>query len=448
VSDYESTDRADELDAPFRQKAVDHHTGSRDAFLKRCQQAASEALGQGRQGIEKLAPYLLNRIADWRTLRAAWDHCATKGGSAPGQNGWRYRDHDQPDIGNLLRAMGKAICAGTFRRGKDKKRKIPKDSGQGHRVITIPNIEDRVVERAVVEIIQPLTDPLFDPHSLGYRPGRGRTHALALAKRHALTQQRLVWVTQDIKNAFDNVPVDRLLNVVRKHLPDDKVLQLIERLIRKRINGKQTKQGVRQGGNLSPLMLNAYLHHFLDRVWRQLHPHIPLIRFADDILLLCRTEEEAAQAHQKLKHLLEQAGMPLKHSFEEALCNLAEGGKTDWLGYSIRYEHEELVVRVGTKSWKRLRRRLAECHEKPSASRRAVQVIRGWIAAQGPCYPFIDRDRAFDLLKSIAGKLTFDEMPSRERVKKLWQVAFARWCRLQNKINQQMEQGAVAVPLE
>jgi hypothetical protein len=84
------------------------------------------------------------------------------------------------------------------------------------------------------------------------------------------------------------------------------------------------------------------------------------------------------------------------------------------------------------------------CHEKPSASRRAVQVIRGWIAAQGPSYPFTDPDRAFDLLKSIAGKLTFDEVPSRERVKKLWQVAYARWCRLQKDLHIQMQQEALA----
>ena len=102
-------------------------------------------------------------------------------------------------------------------------------------------------------------------------------------------------------------PQHRLLDVVRYRLPDEGIVRLIERMVL-----TETGRGLRQGGCLSPLLLNLYLDHHLDRRWRMRHPDLPLIRVADDILVLTRNQEEAQQTWTDLREMLLPAGMPLK----------------------------------------------------------------------------------------------------------------------------------------
>jgi hypothetical protein len=107
-----------------------------------------------------------------------------------------------------------------------------------------------------------------------------------------LDNNRWVWVAVDVKDAFCNVPIPRLLDLVRKNLIDEDLVRFIKRLL----DGAKLP-GLRQGGPLSPLFLNLYLDHCLDKMWRKLFPGIPLIRYADDILLLCRSRKEAVGAY-------------------------------------------------------------------------------------------------------------------------------------------------------
>ena len=122
-------------------------------------------------------------------------------------------------------------------------------------------------------------------------PGRDRLHALASATKLLGEDQRKVWVTEDVQDAFLNVPLPRLLQIVKKYVHAEDLTQFIGKVL-----GNASTSGLRQGGSLSPLLLNLYLHHHLDKPWRREHPDVPLIRVADDILLLCRTVEEARHA--------------------------------------------------------------------------------------------------------------------------------------------------------
>src|SRR5262249_20438292 len=210
-----------------------------------------------------------------------------------------------------------------------------------------------LAQRAVVETTQPLVEPRFSPHSRGYRPKKGRLDALALAERFLLDGKRSVWVTEDIRDAFANVPISRLLQVVRKHLPADDLVAFIGRVL-----SNASTPGLRQGGSLSPLLLNIYLDHFLDRPWRKQHPKIPLLRVADALLGLCRTVKEAKQAPATLAALLTPAGMPLKFGLGKAVRRLTEDEPAEWLGFRVGLGKKGLVFGITERAWERLAERL------------------------------------------------------------------------------------------
>jgi hypothetical protein len=384
-----------------------------------------------------VAPYLLSRIADARTLRLAWDFLAEKGGQAPGPNGHRYGDYYSEEIWGLCRCLERALRAGTYRRGPERVRWIPKASGLGQRPLVLQNIEDRVVQRAVVLVLQPLLDPLFDSRSLGYRPGRGHLHALALAQCLALRQERLVWVAEDIKDAFTNVPLSRLFDILGRLLPDDDLLVLLDRLL-----SGQGPRGLRQGGPLSPLMLNLYLNHFLDRPWRECQGSAPLIRLADDLLVLCRDVDEAQVAQDTLRQLLVPAGMPLKGQPEDTAHDLGRGESVDWLGYTHRKPSEityrAIAVEITDRAWGRLDDQLALAHTKPDAPLRAAFVVQQWLYQRGPCYLWSDRGNVCRRVAALAHRHAFEELPSPSALRLGWWRAAVRWCELRKRVLQQV----------
>src|SRR5262245_11704792 len=197
------------------------HRGDRYDFMARHRRQARRAVKKGRPALVAIAPSLFRRVSDERTLRVAWDHLERYGGRAPGIDGMRYEDYPEHAKWEVCRGLRDWIRSGDYEPDEDRVVWISKGPGRGERPITIQNIEDRVVQRAVVEIVQPFLDPRFDPHSIGYRPRKDRLHALALAERYCLEQKRRVWVTEDIKDAFSNVPLARLLQLIRKCLPAD-----------------------------------------------------------------------------------------------------------------------------------------------------------------------------------------------------------------------------------
>ncbi len=405
--------------------SIPHHRGDRRAFMNHHRTVVEDALRSGLEGIRKLAGDQVEIIADPRALRVAWAYLASKGGQAPGPNGHRYTDFTDTEIWSMLRAIGKAIRKDTYRPGPDRQVSGSKGAGRGDRILTLSNIEDRVVQRAAVEILQPILDPMFDDRSFGFRPNRGHLKALALAEALTVKEGRWVWVTQDLKNAFDRVPITRLLHQVRLLLPADNLTQLIDRLV-----GNGTKQGIRQGGPLSPLLLNVYLNAALDRKWRKLHPDIPLIRVADDILLLCKSGTEAGEAFADLEALMTSAGTPLKFTLAESVVRLTTTPAT-WLGLQIGCGWTQLNIQPTpdpeTNAWFKLKEKLTLAHEEPDAPVRAEAIIKGWVSQMGPCFPFIDTGAACRQIREIAAELAFDEIPEPDEIREWWQHAYSRW---------------------
>ena len=416
------------VDAHARSRAVDAHRGDRHDFVRRHERAVNFAIQSGRQGVQAIAPQLLGWIADTRNLRAAWDHLSRFGGAAPGPNLLHYTDLDEREIWNLLRSLSQATLDGTYRSGEDRQVQISKGRGRGFRTLTLQNIEDRIVARGIVQVIQPLLDYRFDDNSYGYRPGRGRLDALAKAERLILENGRSIPVVEDLSNAFDQVPRNRLYDLLGKLLPSE-VMRLIEA-----VSDNGGKHGIRQGSPLSPLLLNVYLDHFLDQVWRRCAPDVPLIRVADDLLLLCQTDTEALEAYERCKNLLTPTGMRLKGVPETAIRNLAAGQRADWLGFKIALGEEGLVVHLAEQAWDKLVVNLEAGHLLSGSQLRASEIIEGWIAQQGPSYAFEDPDQVYARVVSTARELAYEEPPSRNLFLEKWSQANGRWNRLRRAV--------------
>lgn len=414
-------------DALARQVPVDAHKGDRWDFLRRHERAAREAARGTRRQRKKFAAGLHRRVADTRNLLCAMDHLVRHGGKAPGPNGLRLEDLSPQERGELARTIRGAINSGRYRPGPTRKVKVPKASGRGTRTLDIANVEDRVVQRAIAQIVQPLMDTNFDRHSLGFRPDLGREHALALAEFRA--EGHAVWIAQDLRDAFTQVPHGRLLDLLRQHhgLAAETV-ELIGRVI-----GAGRARGIPQGSPISPLLLNAYADRHLDRAWRE-RSDLTMIRVADDLLILCRTRGMARAAHGLLAQLTTAAGLPLKHEAREATCEVGAGQPVDWLGYRIHRDGSELVVRAGPKSHNSLAQHLEATHADPWAPVVANWVITGWFDQMGPCWPYERAEEVHDRVGTVAQRLAFDETPPLEEAQERWQRAYARYTAIKRAV--------------
>jgi RNA-directed DNA polymerase len=408
-------------DAHARQVPAEAHKGSYRDFLRRHErETANAVLGDRKQAA--FAACLFRRTADSRNLKHAIDYLALEAGSAPGPNGLTFKDLDVDERWALARVLAKSISAGTYRPGPDRIVEISKASGRGTRTLRLQNIEDRVVQRAIVQVIQPFLDPIFARTSYGYRPGMGREDALAMAEHLAIGEGRWIWILDDIRDAFDQVPHERLLDILRRRAMPAELMELIRVVIE---NGKG--MGLRQGGSLSPLLLNVYLHHFLDQPWAKQMPGCSLIRYADDLLVLVRDEKQAIHADTCLRQWLLAAGMPLKGNTTTSVHDLETTEPVEWLGFRIRKEGTGVAVFLAERSWNGLKDGLEQAHTKPDSPIRAIEMIEGWVGQLGPCRPFLDIPAFFARIATLASGLAFDEFPSLERIVALLDDAYGRW---------------------
>jgi group II intron reverse transcriptase/maturase len=422
--------------ARARQQPAAVHRGPAAAFLRRHEREAAEAT-RDRQKKRDLVPLLLRRVADPCNLVVAWRHvCAS--GKAPGIDRIHSADLAPHELWGLLRALRSAIRHGRYKPMQDHIKLIPKTSGRGMRPLAIPTVIDRTVQRAVVQIIQPLLDPLFDDRSFGYRPHRNRHKALIELFRHVQAAGRWVWVTDDIKNAFTKVPLERMLQVMSHHLRAKGLMKLIER-----ISQTTSGKGIRQGGSLSPLLLNLYLDHFLDRVWRKQFPHVPLLRYADDPIILCHTVKEAQDAYRALKEILQAAGMPLKGSASSAINDVREGGSTavTWLGFKLTKEGDKLRIGISQKTWDKLVENLAKCHTKPNSAQRAAEAVFAWIAQQAPALDPANTQEICTRIMEAARTQALEELLSPMGLQERCAKAYDRWIRHAKDIDNAWDNG-------
>lgn len=408
-------------------KEVNWHSHSRKEFLRHVQESLRHAMKEGKPS-SNLKQQLLLWATDAKMLRDAWEQLSRRGGHAPGPDNRRYTDYDDQEVWSLLTTVSKALRDGSFRRGKVRPKSVLKDilnPERGTRTISLLSIVDRVVQRAIYNVLEPLVDPLLGKKELevgngervfGFRRSRGRLHALAVAEYLIAHEGRMYWGSEDLKNAFDNVPHAQLRDVLMVHVPCEKLVGLILDLV---VTGK--KNGIQQGGPLSPLLLNLYLHHFLDRVWAKQHPDIPLVRYADDLLILSCSRKEATAARAALKHILLPTGMSLKlQTAKAAIRKITTDPGVKWLGFQLHWSGARLQVTFPDKALERLGARLSLAHDSPNSPIKAIAMIKGWLAQMGPCYDHSQTKEILKQLRSTATDVGFDEIPRIKLLQKWW----------------------------
>ena len=190
---------------------------------------------------------------------------------------------------------------------------IPKKQG-GFRPLGIPTVADRIAQGVVKDHLEPAMDKMFHDSSFGYRPGRSAHDALAQCHANCL---QYAWVVDvDIKGFFDNISHEKLMDLLKQHTQEKWVLLYVERWLKAGIEQEDGSimartKGTPQGGVISPLLANLYLDHAFDKWMKQSNANNPFERYADDIVIHCRSKEEAEKLLAALENQMNEYSLTL-----------------------------------------------------------------------------------------------------------------------------------------
>lgn len=241
-----------------------------------------------------------------------------------------FAEHEREE----LRQLQEQLRNGTYRPSPVLRTWIPKPGSSEKRPLGIPTVRDRVVQTALVHVIEPILDATFHERSFGFRHGRGCQQALRCVEE-LLTDGYVYVVDADLKGYFDTIPKDRLMDIVQQTISDRRLLALIKQFLDQGIIEElrtwTPEDGVPQGAVLSPVLANAYLNpldHRMDENGFQ------MVRYADDFVILCRTREEAVAALEEVRTWVEAHGLTL-HPEKTHIVDSREKSFA-FLGYSFR----------------------------------------------------------------------------------------------------------------
>ena len=220
--------------------------------------------------------------------------------------------------------MTEAIRSGKYKPTPVRRKEIPKPDG-GVRKLGIPTVKDRIVQQAIAQQLMPLYEPKFSEGSYGYRPGRSAQDAIFKILGYA--DEGYEWAVQlDLSKYFDTLNHEKLLNLLRETIKEERVIQLIKKFLKSGVmeNGVKiaTTEGSPQGGPLSPLLANVYLNEF---DWEYERRGVPVIRYADDIVLLCKSQRAAERLlESSIRYLgrkAETEGEPGQKPYRQGECD-------------------------------------------------------------------------------------------------------------------------------
>ena len=313
-------------------------------------------------------PELLEKILDKDNLNRAFKRVKANKG-APGIDGMTVEE-----AGAYLRKTQKELI-GRIKRGKytpDPVRRveIPKPDG-GIRKLGIPTVKDRIFQQAITQQLMPVYEPLFSENSYGYRPGISAKAAILKVKEYA-EQGYTHAVTLDLSKYFDTLNHEMLLNILRRNVKDERVIQWIKRYLKSGVmeNGvvMETEEGSPQGGNISPLLANIYLNEFDQEFEKR---GVAFVRYADDIVLLAKSERAAKRLLESSTKYLEKTLKLKVNQKKSRVVSVFAIRNFKFLGFTLGKNGKGIYVRVHGKSWKKMKTKLKEL-----SSRRSCQSIR------------------------------------------------------------------------
>jgi RNA-directed DNA polymerase len=247
-------------------------------------------------------------------LERAWESVRANRG-ASGIDRITIADVEQYGVSRLLGELAADLKDGRWRPLPARRVFIPKPGSLERRPLSIPAVCDRIVQAATKTVIEPIFEADMLPCSFGFRPGRSAHDALQVLIDESWRGAR--WVTEsDVASCFESIPHDRLMTAIEERISDRHVLKLLRAMLRAGVmqDGaiRRSVSGTPQGGVISPVLCNVYLHR-LDREW-QTRGHGVLVRYADDLLAICNTEREAENALGALTVILAELGLKLKQA--------------------------------------------------------------------------------------------------------------------------------------
>lgn len=292
------------------------------------------ALGNGVKGGKWFS--LIDKVYRPSTLEAAWRKVARNKGAAgcDGQSIERFA----AQAARYLAELHEQVKDGSYRPAPVKRVEIPKGDG-GIRPLGIPTVKDRIVQTALKLTIEPIFEAQFRPGSYGFRPGRSCKEALRAVDR-LLKDGYAYVVDADLKSYFDTIPHDRLMGRVASAISDGRILALIEGFLRQDIMKAMARwrptTGTPQGAVISPLLANIYLHP-LDLLMEE--SGYRMVRYADDFVILCRTEDEALAAYRQVAAWVTANGLTLHPDKTRIGDSRQPGQGFDFLGYRFEAGH-------------------------------------------------------------------------------------------------------------
>ena len=331
-------------------------------------------------------PDILGKILDKDNLNRAYKRVKANKG-APGVDGMTTRDA-RAWLKEHQSELIEKIRRGHYTPSPVRRKEIPKPDG-GIRKLGIPTVIDRTIQQAMAQQIMPIYEPLFSDGSFGYRLGRSAKDAIRKIKEY-VEQGYTRAVVLDLSNYFDTIGHVKLLNLLQQNVKDERVIQLIKRYLKSGVmeNGvvTPTEEGSPQGGSLSPLLANIYLNEFDQEFSKR---GVPCIRYADDIVLLGKSERASLRLlESSVKYLEETLKLKVNRGKSRAVSVFATRN-FKYLGFCFGKGKKGVFIRVHQKSKKKFKdelRRLtsrSRCGSIVNTMKRIEKSARGWLNYYG-----------------------------------------------------------------
>ncbi|APG25420.1 MULTISPECIES: group II intron reverse transcriptase/maturase [Syntrophotalea] len=354
----------------------------------------------------KAKPFEIPKRVVWE----AWKRVAANKG-APGVDEKSIEAY-RSCLGDNLYTLWNRMSSGSYYPQPVRQVLIPKGEGN-FRPLGIPTVADRTAQMVVKMILEPRLERVFHPSSYGYRPKRSAKQAVAQARRNCWNHD---WaIDLDIRAFFDTIDHELMMRAVEKHVPEKWIQLYIQRWLESEVELADGTIGTRncgtpQGGVISPLLANLYLHYAFDHWMQRNHPAIPFERYADDVLCHCRSQKEAEALLEALRERLSDCRLEL-HPAKTKLVYCKDGKRRakyahtrfDFLGFSfhgrtVQDRRGNLFTgfnpAVSRKALKRMNQAVRDLkiHRRTSLTLQELAallnpMVRGWVGYYGTFYP-------------------------------------------------------------
>ena len=318
----------------------------------------------------------MEQVAETANWNAAWQRVRQNGG-APGIDGITVEAFPT-HFRARAETLRQQLLDGSYRPSALRRVTIPKPNG-GERLLGIPTVQDRLVQQALLQVLQPILDPTFHAHSYGFRPGRSARQAVSAAQEHI--REGCDWVVDlDLEAFFDHVNHDRLMSRLGERIAYKRVRWIVRRFLQAGVleNGvlTPTREGTPQGGPLSPLLANLVLDELDQELERR---GLRFVRYADDCNVYVRSERAAQRAFENLTTFIEGV---LKLKVNRAKSAVARPWERKLLGFS--FTPKEAKRRIAPKALTKAKERIRELTQKSHRSFKAVMTdlrrfLLGWL---------------------------------------------------------------------